>query len=65
MFTEGHIRDMLQKEGHKTYFINNLINYIENIRNVYHLWQVQVLQKRRFSSLANATIGFLSARGSH
>ena len=51
MFTEGHIRDMLQKEGHKTYFINNLINYIENIRNVYHLWQIQVLQNDDFFRL--------------
>ena len=51
MFTEGHIRDMLQKEGHKTYFINNLINYIENIRNVHHLWQIQVLQYDDFLPL--------------
>ena len=48
MFTEGHIRDMLQKEGHKTYFINNVINYIENIHNV---WQIQVLQNDDFLPL--------------
>ena len=46
MFTPGHICDMLQKEGHKTYFINNVINFFENLRNVYHLRQIQVLQKQ-------------------
>ena len=51
IFTEVHIRDMLQNEGHKTYFINNVINYIENLRNVYHLWQIQVLQNDDFLPL--------------
>ena len=46
MFTPGHICYMLQKEGHKTYFINNVMNFFENLRNVYHLWQIQVLQKQ-------------------
>ena len=51
MFTPEHIRDMLKKEGHKTYIINNVMNFFENLRNVYHLWQIQVLQNKDFLPL--------------
>ena len=42
---------MLQKEGHKSYFIDNVVNYVTNMKNVYHLWQIQILRNEDFFSL--------------
>lgn len=50
LFTDTSVRDMLQKEGHKSYFIANVVSYIENMKNIYHLWQIQVLSNQDFSS---------------
>ena len=44
------LREMLQK-GHKSYFIDNVVNYMANMRNMYQLWQVQILQNDDFLSL--------------
>jgi hypothetical protein len=51
LLNEGEIRDMLQKEGHKTYFIDNVVNYVCNMRNIYQLWQIQILRNDDFLSL--------------
>ncbi len=37
LLNEQDMREMLQKEGHKTYFIDNVVNYLTNMRNVYEL----------------------------
>ena len=50
-FTEQEIIKMLQPEGHKRYFVLNVINHVQNLRNVYHLWQMQVLKTQDFFSL--------------
>lgn len=50
-FREPQIREMLQKEGHKSYFIENVANYITNMKNVYHLWHIQILRNEDFFSL--------------
>lgn len=51
LLREQELREMLQKEGHKSYFIDNVVNYMANMRNVYQLWQVQILQNDDFLSL--------------
>lgn len=47
-FSEQQLRQMLQKEGHKSYFIDNIVNYVANLTNVYHLWQIQILRNEDF-----------------
>ena len=49
--SKEHMTEMLKKEGHKTYFILNVTNHVENMKNMYHLWQIQVLRTEDFSSL--------------
>ncbi len=51
LLSEEFIREMLQKEGHKSYFIDNVVNFIDNTRNVYQLWQIQILRNDDFLSL--------------
>ncbi len=51
LLSEEFIREMLQKEGHKFYFIDNVVNFIHNTRNVYQLWQIQILRNDDFLSL--------------
>lgn len=52
-FSEQQITEMLQKEGHKSYFIDNVINYVTNMKNVYHLWQIQILRNEDFFTMPN------------
>jgi hypothetical protein len=51
LLSEEFIREMLQKEDHKSYFIDNVVNFIDNTRNVYQLWQIQILRNDDFLSL--------------
>lgn len=32
-----------QQEGHKTYYVRNLVNHVKSLRDFYHLWQRKVL----------------------
>jgi hypothetical protein len=40
LLNEQDMREMLQKEERKTYFIDNVVSYLTNMRNVYELWQI-------------------------
>ena len=51
LFNEQEMRQMLEKEGHKSYFIDNVLSYIANVKNVYELWQIEILQKNDFLPL--------------
>ena len=48
--TPENIREMVQKEGHKKYSVDNVISYIQNMKNMYHLWQIQVVSNDDFES---------------
>lgn len=57
-FSDEQLKQMLQKEGHKSYFIDNVINYVKNLKNVYHLWKVQILRNQDFLSSPTAPESF-------
>ena len=44
LLDEQELQEMLQKAGHKSYFIDNVVNYMANMGNVYQLWQVKISQ---------------------
>ena len=51
IFTEQGIMKMLEPYGHKRYFILNVVSHFENLRNLYHLWQINVIKTDDLSSL--------------
>ena len=41
-------RNILQAEGHKDYFIANVLSFLESMKDIYNLWQMQVLRNEQF-----------------
>ena len=41
-------RAILQAEGHKHYFINNVLAFVESLKDIYFLWKMQVLRNEDF-----------------
>ena len=35
LLSEQNMKEMLEKEGHKTHFIDNVVNFVANMCNVY------------------------------
>lgn len=48
LMKEFALKDMLQKEGHKDYFVDNVLNYFANTMDVYNLWRMKVLRNEDF-----------------
>lgn len=51
LMDEVAFREMLEKEGHKKYFIDNVLNYLTSLRTIYNLWKIQVLRNDDFFSM--------------
>lgn len=44
----GSFCDLIKSEGHKDYFVDNVLSFIQSLRDIYHLWQMQVLRNDDF-----------------
>ena len=53
LLEKKNMQEMLQREGHKRYFIDNVVNYVANMKNVYQFWQIQILQNEDFLSFSS------------
>lgn len=51
--TFGHsnaFRNLLQREGHKDYYIDNVLAFLQSLKDIFNLWKIQVLRNEDFQS---------------
>ena len=49
----GSLTDILKSEGHKDYFVSNVMAFVQSLHDVYHLWKIQVLRNQDFIASQN------------
>ena len=47
---DDSVRTLFSQQGHKNYYVENLVNVVDSLRQLYHLWQVEVLTNNDFQT---------------